>query len=174
MENYVSEQLVTLLAALLLGAVGAWLYDLLRAVRLKRKSRLLTHLTDGVYVGLCLLALLGFALHRGEGELRLYMLLGIFLGTVAYFLLLSRSLRPLWDFWAEAAAAFGHVLVLPIRYLLKICKKVFCALKKYFQFAKKYAKIKKYKWNFARIRNRSMKRGGRRSREQAEKGEEKP
>lgn len=175
MENYVTEQLTTLAAAVLLGALGAWLYDLLRAIRIRhRQDRLLMHLTDGVYVVLWLLVLLGFALHRGGGELRLYMLIGIVLGVVVYFLLLSSSLRPLWDFWAETGMVFGKMLLYPLRCVIAAAKKVGVLAKKYFQFVKKYATIKKYKWEFTRIRNEGIRQGGRRIHEQQKKRKKEP
>ena len=170
MENHISEQLSTLCAALLLGAWGAWLYDVLRAVRLHhRHCRAVTHLVDAAYAALWLLILLSFALHRGGGELRLYMLLGTAGGAAAYFLLLSRRLRPLWDFWAETGTVFGAMLVYPLRCLIRLAKKMAAAAKKYFQFGKKYATIKKYKWEFTRVRKQDAVRGGQVSREQQKK-----
>ena len=115
MGNYVTAQLVTFALAALLGAVCGVVYDLLRSVRLlRRRSALLTHVLDGVYVTLVLLAVFLFALRRGEGELRLYMLLAMVLGAVFYFGALSTWLRPLWDFWASAAAAFLALLWKPL------------------------------------------------------------
>ena len=50
--------------------------------------------------------LLWFALRIGQGELRLYMLTGVALGALLYSLTLPPLLRPLWDFWLDAAVAF--------------------------------------------------------------------
>ena len=175
MENYISEQLSTLAASLLLGALGAWLYDVLRAVRIRhRQDRLLTHLVDGAYAVMWLLVLLGFALHRGGGELRLYMIVGAGLGVAGYFGLLSRRLRPLWDFWAETGAVFGNLLLYPLHCLAVWAKKIAAFLKKCFQFAEKYATIKKYKWEFTCVRNQGVRRGGRISREQQKKRKKEP
>lgn len=76
MENYVTAQLAALCKAVLLGWLSGCVYDLLRSVRLlRRRSRALTHTLDALYGAALLLALLGFALHVGGGQLRLYMLL---------------------------------------------------------------------------------------------------
>ncbi|MBQ0037553.1 MAG: spore cortex biosynthesis protein YabQ [Clostridiales bacterium] len=174
MENYVSEQLGTLASAVLLGGLGAWLYDVLRAVRRRRQTRAVTHLTDGLYAALWLLVLLGFALHRGQGELRLYVIAGIVLGAVCYFLLLSFRLRPLWDFWTDTAAVFGRILLWPLQKATAAAKKVAVLSKKYFQFLRKYDTIKKYKWEFTRARSRTPKRGGRSSREQQKERKQEP
>ena len=75
MENHVSQQLTAYLTAALLGAASAMVYDLLRAVRLRRRrDRRLTGLADGLYITVVGLLLLWFTLRIGEGELRLYML----------------------------------------------------------------------------------------------------
>lgn len=144
MGNYVTAQLVTFAYAALLGAVCAVVYDLLRSVRLlRRRSVLLTHSLDGVYAALVLLAVFLFALRRGEGELRLYMLLAMALGAIFYFAALSTLLRPLWDFWASAAAAFLALLWKPLGIAAKGGKKFLIYIKKLFHFLCKCATIGK-------------------------------
>ena len=144
MGNYVTAQLVTFAHAALLGAVCAVVYDLLRSVRLlRRRSVLLTHALDGAYAALVLLAVFLFALRRGEGELRLYMLLAMALGAIFYFAALSTLLRPLWDFWASAAAAFLALLWKPLGIAAKGGKKFLIYIKKLFHFLCKCATIGK-------------------------------
>ena len=102
MENHVSQQLTAYLTAALLGAASAMVYDLLRAVRLRRRrDRRLTGLADGLYITMLGLLLLWFTLRIGEGELRLYMLTGVALGAVLYGLTLPPLLpvirAEIWD-----------------------------------------------------------------------------
>ena len=144
MGNYVTAQLVTFALAALLGAVCGVVYDLLRSVRLlRRRSVLLTHMLDGVYVTLVPLAVFLFALGRGEGELRLYMLLAMVLGAVFYFGALSAWLRPLWEFWASAAAAFLALLWKPLGITARAGKNFLIYIKKFFHFLCKCATIGK-------------------------------
>ena len=144
MENYVSNQLVSFLRAALLGLTAGVAYDLLRAVRLRcRSGRLLTHLLDLVYVLSVLLVVFLFTLRQGEGELRLYMLLAMALGAIFYFAALSTLLRPLWDFWASAAAAFLALLWKPLGIAAKGGKKFLIYIKKLFHFLCKCATIGK-------------------------------
>ena len=144
MGNYVTAQLATFAHAALLGAVCGVVYDLLRSVRLlRRRSVLLTHVLDGVYVTLVLLAVFLFALRRGEGELRLYMLLAMVLGGMAYFAVFGRFLRPLWDFWVDAAAGVVSLLWKPIGVLLRLGKIFLIYIKKLFYFWCKCATINK-------------------------------
>ena len=164
------QQLRLLALSGLLGALGAVFYDMLRAVRLlRRDSRPLTHLLDGLYAALLLLAVSVFALRLGEGELRLYMLLGIVLGAVLYFLLPSALLRPVWDFWTAAAAETARLLRLPFSLCLGLIKKLCKTAKKVFLFLRKYAKIKNYKWEFVLLRRHADTEGGSRHREKGDK-----
>ncbi len=170
MENHVHQQLQLLALSALLGAAGAVLYDLLRAVRLRRRqSRPLTHLLDGLYVLLGLLVMSLFTLRLGGGELRLYMLLGTGLGAVLYFLLPAPLLRPLWDFWTDAAAETVRLLILPFSLLRARIKKLCKLAKKDFLFLRKYAKIRKYKWEFVLLRRAAAGGGGTKHREKGKK-----
>ena len=161
MENYVAQQLSALGASALLGAAAGLVYDLLRALRLRRRgNQLLTHLADTVYVLLIFWGLFHLALTMGAGELRLYMMIGALLGAVLYFWLPSRILRPLWDFWLSAASAFFRLLWRPVDFLLRFSKKVSLSLKKHFSFFRKYSKIKMYLWKFAQMFHQIRIKGG--------------
>ena len=86
MENYVSAQLLSFLQSILLGLLCGMLYHLLRTLRtMKLRAAWLMHTLDGIYAVLFLLALFLLALQQGDGELRLYMLLGVALGLASYF-----------------------------------------------------------------------------------------
>lgn len=176
MENHVVQQLCLLGLSALLGGGGALLYDILRtAVRLRHRARTaLTHLADGLYAVLMLAVLAVFMRRWGGGELRLFMVLGILGGAAFYFLLPAALLRPLWDFWAQTADETLRLLCLPAALLGKLAKKVFRVAKKDFLFYRKYAKIKRYKWDFILIRRRMGSKGGRLHREKRKKRTEKP
>ena len=78
-----SEQARCFLASLLLGFILSLLYDLLRAVRLRRAARRrLTGALDALYCALAALLTFLFALRVGGGELRLYMLFAALLGAL--------------------------------------------------------------------------------------------
>ncbi len=159
MENYVAGQLECLGQALLLGLVSGVAYDLLRAVRLRWRYRWLTHVSDALYAVALGLAVFLFAMGRGQGELRLYMLGGIAVGSVVYFVFFSCLIRPLWEFWTDTAAALADFLWRPVAWIIEFIKKAVFIAKKYFYFFKKYATIKKY---LSKHRNpKNTVRGGR-------------
>ena len=111
-----------------------------------------------------------FALRLGGGELRLFMLLGTVLGAALYFLLPAAPLRPVWDFWADAAAETARLLLLPAALLRTLIKKLCKTAKKVFHFFRKCAKIKYYKWENVTLRKKARREEGAKHRE---KGKEK-
>lgn len=174
MEIYIRQQLLDLGAAMLLGIVCGTVYDLLRPVRVRHRSnKPLTHVVDGIFVLIALLGVFLFALRIGQGEFRLFMLFGFVGGIVVYYLLLSAMLRPLWDFWAETVAKFLALLWKPFAFVGNVGKKVGQSAKKYFHFLRKYATIKRYKWEYTRIHSSISGKGGRTKHEKRKQGKEK-
>lgn len=120
-----SEQARCFLASLLLGFILSLLYDLLRAVRLRRATkRRFTSALDLLYCAAFALLTFLFALRIGGGELRLYMLCSALFGAVSYFTLCARLFRPLWAFWAEVLFSFARLAAAPLRWLQKVYGKL--------------------------------------------------
>ena len=163
MENYVSAQLQQLGASMALGAAGGLIYDALRALRfLDRRDRRLTHLLDALFALLLGVGLLWLALVVGGGELRLYMLTGMLLGAVLWFLLLSPLLRPVWDFWAASLRETGRLLWSPLALLGRLIKKWAAAVKKGFSFCVKCATIRVDGWKSHHSKEKTpQQKGGR-------------
>ena len=142
----IGAQLDALWRALFLGAAFALLYDGLRALRLRRRTRrALTDLLDALYCLFLAAALLAFTLRIGQGELRLYMLAFIALGAYLSFALLSPLLRPLWDFWADCLFAFARLLRAPLLLVKKYYGKLHKFAKKLFLFSRRTLIIENYK-----------------------------
>ena len=143
MENYVSEQLMIFCQSAVLGLVWGAAYDLLRTVRRQIPRRWLTHALDAAYAAAVLLMIFLFTLHRGEGELRLYMLLAMVLGGVLYFAALGAFFAPVWRFWTEVLGAFMALLWKPVAFILLCGKNFQIYIKKLFYFYQRYATIGK-------------------------------
>ena len=144
MENYVAGQLAALGTAVALGAAGGLIYDLLRVLRRRRPG--LTHAADAVFGLVCLLGTLWALTRVGGGEPQLYLLLGAGAGMLLYLLAAAPLLRPLWEFWADAAGELARLVGLPLGLLGRLGKKLLPKVKKGFHFAGKYAILKTYKW----------------------------
>ncbi|MBD9199049.1 MAG: hypothetical protein EGQ09_18760 [Clostridiales bacterium] len=153
MAFQITEQLRTFGWAILLGLAAGLLYDLLRAIRLRRPR--MTWALDLLYCLAAGAALSLFVLRQGDGQLRSYILLGALGGGVVFFSLFSAPLRPLWDFWLDRCAEFFRLLVWPLRKGSAICKKIVRQTKNLFYFCEKYATIG------IRIHRRPHYKGGR-------------
>lgn len=99
MGNYISEQLVLFLRSILLGGVLGLIYDLLRALR-GLGGALWGGVLDALFCMGAFSAVFFFVL-AGDGELRIFVLMGALGGAVLFFSLLSRPLRPVWSFWLQ-------------------------------------------------------------------------
>ena len=165
-----SAQIISLLYALALGTAAALLYDLLRAIRMhRRRSRALTNALDTLYCLLLAALCFAFALHIGGGELRLYMLFAAIGGTALYFLLFSRFLRPLWDFWAETLFALLRLLRLPIHGAKTLCDKLTKLCKRLFLFFQNCFIIALYRQSARRAYRRNAMEGAHQHGRKAEK-----
>lgn len=102
------------------GAAGLGLgliYDLLRALR--RRNRRLAILLDLLFCAMALLLFLLLALYPGHGILRLFMLGGIGLGMILWFLTASRPFLAILD---KLLTLLSRVIRLLLAPLVKICK----------------------------------------------------
>ena len=140
MEAGLAPPLVIFCQAVLLGACGGLVYDLLRAVR----GRLpwLTPPLDFAYCAAAASAVFFFTLRQGQGQLRIYVMLGICGGAWLFFAALSRPLRPVWDFWVDTAALLLRLAAVPLRGGKNLCKKIWELGKKLFYFIWKCYTIK--------------------------------
>ena len=133
MENYVASQALSLAVSVAIGIAAAFLYDLLRAIRIRwKRAAPLTHVLDVVYVLAVSFLALWLTLVVGEGKLRLYMITGAVAGALIWWLFPSRVLRSTWDFWMDALVAFVRLLLRPLVWCKKIGKKGFSFLRKWF------------------------------------------
>lgn len=161
-----SEQARCFLASLLLGFILSLLYDLLRAVRLRRATkRRFTSALDLLYCAAFTLLTFLFALRIGGGELRLYMLCSALFGAVSYFTLCAWLFRPLWAFWAEVLFSFARLAAAPLRWLQKVYGKLAKLCKRYFLFSRNRLIIKSYerraRYSLRRARKKEAHRHGR-------------
>lgn len=124
------------LGSILLGSSLALLYDLIRPWR-RLGGRVWNGLLDTLLT-LTAAATLFFFFMAGEGELRLFILLGALGGAVLFFCLLSRPLRPLWDFWVQFLLIPMTIAKKFLKIGGKFCKKLFSFCKKWFTIISTY------------------------------------
>lgn len=141
MENHISAQLILFGQSVLLGLAAGFAYDLLRAFRLRRMA--LTWMWDLLFCFFTVTAAFLFLIRCGEGQLRLFTLLGAAGGGVLYFGAFSGFFRSIWPFWVENLVIFVRFLSLPGRWIVnsyiffrKICKNLFYFTKKCYTMRK--------------------------------------
>lgn len=127
--NYVSQQLLLFLRAIGLGLCLGLLYDLLGVLR-RFGRKLWGGVLDALFCLTAAAAVLFFVL-AGDGELRVFIALGVVGGAVLFWCLLSEVLRPVWTFWLSLA-------LLPVRLVWRILKKCEETAKKVFSFCQKW------------------------------------
>lgn len=137
MGNVICDQLQLFFRSILLGGVLGLVYDLTAALR-ALGGRIWGGVLDTLYV-LTSAATLFFFVMSGDGELRLFILLGTLGGGVLHFCLLSQPLRPLWSFWLGVFLVPFHILDVILKKCEQICKKLF-------SFSKKQVTIIGTKW----------------------------
>lgn len=114
MELPLSLQAVQFLLSALVGLAYGIHYDILRG--LHRTLPALKHLLDFWFSLSFLIGNLLLALYAGNGEYRIFMLLGTALAMVVYFLTVSR-------FFVLVFTKFWQFLTLPLRFIARNCKK---------------------------------------------------
>lgn len=133
MGNYVSAQLALFLRSIALGALLGLLYDLLSVLR-ALGGRLWGGVLDALF-GLAAACSVFLFVMAGDGELRIFVALGVAGGAVLFRCLLGGLLRPVWRFWLE-------LLLLPAGLMKKSLKKCGRKGKKVFSFCKNWFTIK--------------------------------
>lgn len=133
MENYVSEQLLLFLQAILMGAALALVYDLLGVLR-SLGGRLWGGALDVLFCLSSLAAVFVFVM-AGSGELRVFVVVGIGGGAVLFWGLLAGLLRPIWTFWLQ-------LVLLPAAWMKRFLKKCGRKTKKVCTFWKNWFTMK--------------------------------
>ena len=105
MAFQITEQLRAFGWAILLGLAAGLLYDLLRAIRLRRPR--ITWALDLLYCLTAGAALSLFVLRQGDGQLRGYILLGALGGGVVFFSLFPPRCGPSGTSGWTAAPSFS-------------------------------------------------------------------
>ena len=118
-------------AVLLGGAVGV-LYDMFRVIRVRIGLRAVGAVLDLLFWTAATAALFVYAVTAGDGEVRVYMILGVLAGAAVYFALLSRWILRLGYLAADFVGLVWGIVTLPLRAILLLYKKIGKKAKKFF------------------------------------------
>ncbi|NCB63163.1 MAG: hypothetical protein EOM52_06030 [Clostridia bacterium] len=142
MEISLTGQLAVFLGAAVLGIGGGLLYDLFRLLCRRVRIPLLGSLLDLLFWLAVTAGLFLFVITAGAGEMRIFMLLAVFLGAVVYFLALSGPALFLAGLVADGIAFLWKILTYPVRLLWFLGKKTLQIAKNHFHYWRKWYKIR--------------------------------
>lgn len=128
MGHPISQQLVLFLQAAALGGVLGLVYDLFRTLR-TLGGKLWGGLLDVLFCVTASASLFFFVM-AGDGEMRIFIVLGTAGGMLLFLCLAGPLLRPVWRFWLD-------VLLFPARLVKKFVKKCARKTKKLFSFCRR-------------------------------------
>ncbi len=124
MEISLTGQAAALGGALLLGMAVGLAYDLIRIPRAYIRVPLLGEVLDLFFWLAVTAALFLYAIHSGNGEVRIFMAAALFGGAVVYFLLFSPWIRRFSALMAAAAVAVWRFITFPVRRAAAAIKKL--------------------------------------------------
>ncbi|MBE6949420.1 MAG: hypothetical protein E7456_06195 [Ruminococcaceae bacterium] len=145
MEISISGQIIESAAALGLGLLSGFYYDILRAIRRRSRGILITMLLDALFWVVCGAALILFGLTLGGGEQRIFVVVLAFLGGWLYFVTLSRYALFLCESILELFRFMAICVSAPFIFILRYTKKLLFFIKNVFSYLKKWCTIRSYK-----------------------------
>ena len=156
-----SEQVRLFFSTVALGAGIGLAYDVIRLFRrLVRHSVLACNIEDLIYWVLVLIAVFYFMLNKNFGEIRLFSVMGFFIGMVLYLMSFSKPILKIMVITAQFLRAviikavaiilypikiLMNILRIPYSFILSIYRKLCRRGKKLLQKSGSYAKIKSRK-----------------------------
>ena len=121
----VDDQAWTLLAAFFLGAALALVFDALRALRRRLRSRIARGVPDVLFALLTLAALFTFGMVTPLGRLQLPSLIAVGVGAAAYGVWLRPVFFPVFDHTARLLAKLAKWCGNHLKKVHFFCKKLF-------------------------------------------------
>jgi spore cortex biosynthesis protein YabQ len=171
MELTISQQLIEAAAALLLGISAGFLYDVLRAVRRRADSKIVTSALDLLFWIVAGVLLFAVGFFAGQGRQRVYMTVLAIVSAAVYFCTLSRAFVLLCEKLVDFVLFLIKILTYPLVLLVRFLKKIIELEKKLFQYRRRWYTITgKGFFSHARAHRQSVKKAARKT-SSAERGE---
>lgn len=150
----VGEQAYLFLISVCIGGLFGMVYDNFRVIRILIKhKRINVYLEDGLFWIIITGITYYVFLHKNNGEVRLYMLLGIGLGFVVYIFTISKIIVKVYTEILKIVSVSlyktARLILYPIRVVVRACKKPVKKAnnvnKKMLRKTKRYVKINSIK-----------------------------
>lgn len=133
MQVSINTQTVVFAMSILLGVLLGIFYDVLRFMRTRTCASVVkVAFFDSIFWIVVALSVFVFIINKAHAQSRIYLLIGMLLGSVLYFITFSPLLFEILDFIVET-------LMKILSFFSKISKRIICILskvKKLFKFQK--------------------------------------
>ncbi|MDD4715418.1 MAG: spore cortex biosynthesis protein YabQ [Oscillospiraceae bacterium] len=137
----IGGQAAAFAGAVALGLAVGLVYDILRILRVRLKNRLLSGILDLIFWIIVIAAVFLYALSAGDGQVRIFMALGLMGGGMLYFCLLSPPMLWLGYRIADFISLLFRILALPFIWFFKLCNKIEKKLKNIFYYLSGWYRI---------------------------------
>ena len=129
------------------GTFIGLLFDFFRILRKSFKTaNFITYIEDIIFWIISGISIIFLMYRFSNGELRIYMLLGLVFGIMIYMLALSKLVITFFmsiiDFIKKIFRVIFSIIIIPFNIILKICKKLIKNIKNMKEFGKKWRIIK--------------------------------
>ena len=145
MELLISRQLIEAAASIALGLAAGFFYDILRVIRRRADSRIVTWAADLLFWIVTAPALFIVGFTAGAGHQRVYMTALSILSAGLYFGMFSRACMHLAAKVVDFFVLIIKIVTYPLGLILMILKKIAKIIKKTFQYWQKWYTID---WEF--------------------------
>lgn len=120
------EQLFSFVIFIIVGIIISLIFDIFRILRkLKKTSDLITYIEDVFFWIISMVIVLTTIFKYNNGELRLYVFIGIIVGSIFYLVFISAFFIKLGVFFIEKLKSVISIILVPLKYILNKIKKVF-------------------------------------------------
>lgn len=161
----VGNQAYVFLCCVLGGMIIAFIYDIFRIRRKAIKSNnIIVYFEDFIFWILVALVLFSVVYISNDGELRGYVIIGAFIGSILYSLLLSKIIMAVFLFTMKVVYKFlvtvFSILLFPLKIIFKVLKVpakiIYNSLGKIFGKARRVSKAKLSKFNIWKKRFKNI------------------
>ena len=116
----ISQEAIAFAAAVLCGLFCGLVRDIFRVLSKRTNNKVFTAVFDFLLVTVCIAAVISVFYRYNSFQIRWYMFLGVFLGVLMYFLILSRGVVFCLEKILKLFENIFKILLTPVRFLYKI------------------------------------------------------
>lgn len=157
----ITRQAMIFLMTITLGCCFCFLYDVIRIIRrIIPHKNILIQVEDGIYWSFISLMMFYFMLYTSYGEIRVFSVIGVFIGMILYAFIISPIFMKIStyiiNFMKKVFLVILNILLMPIKFVVGFFTPTFVFIHNFTR--KKFAKYKDVSRKSANYMQRKRKR----------------